>query len=137
VSTAKAFLKMFISPEEPDAEDVKAVTSHRRAMVAWRHWVGWSQIGMWLVVGWAFGFGSLLGIQSLGSGFARAETVDRIELQLLSDAILQDWIRNCKATSEDGKSYFWKLLSEKRAKYYQLTGQVYELPDCKDLRGVN
>lgn len=136
MSIAQALVKLFIPHDEPDPNDTKAIQSHKKAMAIWRHWIGWSQLLLWGFFWWAIGMGSALGIDALGMGFARAETVSRIEVQLLSQSILETRIRQCNASSAEGRRYFLTLLQEKLKQYHDLTGQDYPLPSCADLEGI-
>lgn len=131
-----AFIKLFIVADEPDSKDHQAVRAHRKAVVAWRQWMGWSQVILWGFFWWSIGMGTVLGMDMLGQGFARAETVNRIEVQLLAESILQDRIRHCNASSEDSRAYFYRVLEEKLQLYEKLTGREYKLPACSDLAGV-
>ena len=136
MGTLSAFAKLFIPSPEPDPDDKQAVKHHARALVAWRHWMGWSQLLLWGFFWWAIGLGSAMGIESLGSGFARAETANRIEKRQLEELIIAEHERYCLAKKgSEARSYYWQRLQEKQDEYENITGKRYVLLPCEDIIG--
>lgn len=105
-----------------------------KARAVWRQWQGAGMVGIWFFAWWAIGaFGS---VPFLGSGFAKAETMNRVQVQLLSEAILQNRIRHCNATTPDSRAYLYNIIQGQLLEYSSLTGKTYPLPRCEDLAGV-
>lgn len=61
----------------------------------------------------------------------RGNRVEQIENELLNLRL-----KHCaaiKAGSEEAKILYWSKISERMTSYQQLTGRVYQLPQCSDL----
>jgi len=101
-----------------------------RPTPVWYAWAGGSLVLIWLFTAWALGF---LPTDAFGDGFARATQVKQIHLTLLENELVETRIRHCNSAKPQPRQFFYEQLQKKQRIYYELTGQRYELPACKDL----
>lgn len=101
-----------------------------RPTPVWYAWAGTSILLIWFFTFWAMGW---MPNTAFGSGFARAEQVNAIYVTLLENELVETRIRHCTAAKPQPRQFFFEQLQRKQRKYYELTGQRYELPTCRDL----
>lgn len=95
----------------------------RRAIVVF------SIVMFWLFAGWTLGI-----LPAFGAGFARAETMNRVEANQIESSILNRRIRYCSApVGSETSLFFLKSVNEKLKEYFQLTSLSYNLPTCPEL----
>ena len=140
MGTLQKFFHLFLPNHMPDPEDPDYeihLKQHNRAIAMWRQWMGYSQIALWLFFWWTLGLGSALGVQVLGNGFARAESVSRVEKRQLEQIIQADHDRYCKAKpGTEAKHIYWENLQAHQEEYEAITGKEYKLPPCSEIAGV-
>ena len=137
MATIQKFFHLFLPNHEPDPEDPeyeRHMIQHKRALAIWRQWMGYSQIGLWLFFWWTLGLGSVVGVSVLGQGFARAESVSRVEKRQLEQIIQADQERYCKAgKGSEAKHIYWENLQQHQEEYEKITGKRYPLPPCDEV----
>jgi len=87
----------------------------------------------WFYASWSFGI-----LPVFGEGFAKASDVTNISITLLERDMIDTRTRHCLSPAEsDMQRFFYARIQEIRRKYFDLTGQAFDLPACRELVNVN
>lgn len=89
--------------------------------------VGWVNACAWL---WAVGLAGVVGISSLGGGFARAETVDKIQAELLAEKIERVETIICMTGDGQADRQILDYRRTLRDAYQTAAGRPYDTPPC-------
>lgn len=118
-SMMKALLEFFIPPRDDDPE------THRR----WRIAVGFAVFVLSCSTLLSYGILKPLGFQ----GFASAETVKSIEIELLEKHIFDTRLLQCNANTPESRKFYAAKVQELLSKFRKAEGQ-YQLPRCEEVR---
>ena len=98
----------------------------------WYLWAGSSLVCMWLFFWWAIGAWPL---EAFGQGFARAEDVQGIKVQLLETDVLRARIAQCEAPTSEVRQFYATRLQRLQREYQALTKNDFPLPTCAEIVG--
>lgn len=119
-SMLKALFEFFIPPRNEDPE------TNRR----WKIAIGFAVFV--LSFSTLFGYGIL---QPLGfSGFAYADDVRSIKVELLEQRIFDARLLQCNANTPESRAFYAAKVQELQSKFRQTEGQYPPLPTCAEVR---
>jgi hypothetical protein len=118
-SMIKALFEFFIPPRNDDPE------THRR----WRIAVGFAVFVLSCSTLLSYGIFKPLGFQ----GFASAETVKSIEIELLEQRTFDTRLLHCNASTPESRKFYAGKVQELLSKF-RAAGLEYRLPRCEEVR---
>ena len=127
-----AMLRATVNATVPPYDaDPRVVNLHRWrvTLVACSAWFG--MIGIYLIsMGWA---------PFLSSGFATKQDVGELRQTILDERastldqqLFSLRVLNCKSKSDEEKTLYLGRIRDLMQRYYDVTGRMYNLPDCTD-----
>lgn len=118
-SMLKALFEFFIPPLDDDPE------KHRR----WRIAIGFAVFVLSVSTLFSYGIFTWLGFQ----GFARADDMKSIKVELLEERIFGVRLLHCNATTVESRQFYAAKVQELLRKFRETEGQ-YRLPSCDEVR---
>jgi hypothetical protein len=86
-----------------------------------------------------YSYAFVLGVTPWFKGFARAEMLDEISLQIkdirisqAESSISELRAQECHTSNPQTRQFFAQLLSKRLAWYQRMSGTQFQVPDCKD-----